>query len=491
MTFRRLLVAVTGTLALLFTTTPATQATMLPVVDGELFGVATISPDDAWAVGWQRDPDVGTEVTLTEHWDGTGWNIVPSPSPDTSGGPLLDVAAVSTSDVWSIGLAGTGPFAEHWDGARWSITSLPVPDTADRYSIWLTSVAAASSEDVWAVGSYLDASDRLHMLIEHWDGSAWSVVPGESRPRARQQLFSVSASSAGNAWVVGISDLAPLIESWDGAAWHRVPAGTGDEPNVVLQAVAAVSRSDVWAVGRSGADPSGFFEHWNGSRWRIVPAPADVARAGFPTDVAAVTANDVWAIGPAHSGPEGVIEHWDGSAWRLDAALQLPTEYAGLAGVSAVHHAAWAVGSYYDPVGEVLRPIVAEHHQRSWQLLGSQAPVFDTAALRVTTSVRQAHVGDRVTFEAYATNVENHRANVWVSYRDPQSFTVRSEICVDGPSADTPSCEFSYIPAHDTVVVKVGGRVRGTSDEARLTFCTILADRPVTSCKTGVIKIVR
>jgi hypothetical protein len=39
------------------------------------------------------------------------------------------------------------------------------------------------------------------------------------------------------------------------------------------------------------------------------------------------------------------------------------------------------------------------------------------------------------------------------------------------------------------VVVKVRGRIKGAGDDATLTFCAFLADRPVRSCKTGSIRI--
>src|SRR5436309_3023426 len=47
-----------------------------------LTGVAAVAPNDIWAVGYSSlSPYGGTERTLIEHWDGTSWSIVPSPSP--------------------------------------------------------------------------------------------------------------------------------------------------------------------------------------------------------------------------------------------------------------------------------------------------------------------------------------------------------------------------------------------------------------------------
>jgi hypothetical protein len=45
-----------------------------------LNGVAAISQEDAWTVGdYDTDTVPNPLQTLTEHWDGTSWNVVPSP----------------------------------------------------------------------------------------------------------------------------------------------------------------------------------------------------------------------------------------------------------------------------------------------------------------------------------------------------------------------------------------------------------------------------
>ena len=46
-----------------------------------LVAVAAISSDDVWAVGQQRYTEMEGE-TLTLHWDGSTWTVVPSPNPD-------------------------------------------------------------------------------------------------------------------------------------------------------------------------------------------------------------------------------------------------------------------------------------------------------------------------------------------------------------------------------------------------------------------------
>ncbi|HYS44322.1 MAG TPA: hypothetical protein VEM32_10130, partial [Geobacteraceae bacterium] len=59
------------------------------------------------------------------------------------------------------------------------------------------SVAALAPDDVWAVGSRQPSFAEFQPLIEHWDGTAWSVVPGPYLNGDTNILYGVSGSSFG------------------------------------------------------------------------------------------------------------------------------------------------------------------------------------------------------------------------------------------------------------------------------------------------------
>src|SRR5947208_2708107 len=67
--------------------------------------------------------------------------------------------------------------------AGWSLD--PTPNRSGNNS--LVPVAAISSNDVWAVG-YYTLTDRYQTLIEHWDGTQWSIVPSPN-PGALNSLL--------------------------------------------------------------------------------------------------------------------------------------------------------------------------------------------------------------------------------------------------------------------------------------------------------------
>src|SRR5688572_25055460 len=67
---------------------------------GELIAVTATGPDDAWAVGHERDT-LTTAIPLREHWDGTSFTLVPGPA----GAVVLEgVSASAPDDVWAVGM---------------------------------------------------------------------------------------------------------------------------------------------------------------------------------------------------------------------------------------------------------------------------------------------------------------------------------------------------------------------------------------------------
>ncbi len=199
-----------------------------------LAGIAAVSPNDIWAVG--QAGGYPHYITLTEHWDGTQWSIIPSPTPGQSG-YLTAIAAVASNDVWAVGNSDGAALIEHGDGTQWSIVSTPNAPS-------LTALTVAAANDIWAVGG----------SILHWDGSSWSVVPNHTSPGV---LNGVAAISATDVWAVGtinhhhykIIDYKTLIEHWNGSTWSVVKGpDTGTGGGAGLQGITAIG-SSLWSVG--------------------------------------------------------------------------------------------------------------------------------------------------------------------------------------------------------------------------------------------------
>ncbi len=281
-----------------------------PNVNGSLTdslsGIVAIAANNIWAVGGYNDASYNGR-TLIEHWNGTSWSIVNSPNVATLSDGLAAVSAVSATDIWATGtIAGTSssqPLFEHWNGTSWSITS-------STGSGELSGVAAIASNNVWAVGS-VSVPNLVQTLIEHWNGTSWSVVNSSGPAPLINRLKGIAAVSANNIWAVGDDTnspapsavYAPLVEHWNGSAWSVVTspvAGTSDFVN----GIAAVSASNIWAVGdyRTSLDPNGpyftLIEHWNGTAWKVVNSPSPGSMASDLSAVARIPAtHKVWAVG--------------------------------------------------------------------------------------------------------------------------------------------------------------------------------------------------
>ncbi len=273
--------------------------------NGSLSGVAAIAANNIWAVGsYINASNIGQ--TLIEHWNGSAWSIVSSPNAGSQGDGLGAIAAVSSTDIWAVGSfsgnTGYQSLFEHWNGSSWSIKSSPNAGP-------IASVAALASNDIWAVGS--TTNNGIQTLVEHWNGSAWSIVPSSGPATAINTLNAVAAISANNVWAAGddtnstapSAEYAPLIEHWNGSSWSIVTSavvGTSD----LVNGIAALSASNIWVVGdyRTGIDPSGpyftLIEHWNGTKWSVVKSPSPGSIASDLAAAARVPAtNKVWAVG--------------------------------------------------------------------------------------------------------------------------------------------------------------------------------------------------
>jgi hypothetical protein len=285
--------------------------------NGVLTAATEIADNDIWAVGYE---DVQTappafNTTLAEHFNGTSWSVVPTPAVPSGGvnspsAEFLGVAAAASNDVWAVGIK-TGPdnpdfgeqLIENWNGTAWSVVTGPEMEGAE-----LTSVAAISANNVWAFGGG-GGSDPL---VEHFNGTTWSIVPNTGALATATGISAVSVDSANDIWAVGGNGKAEVLFEFNGTTWSQVavvPDINGYQMGV--NSITAISPTDVWIAG------SGFFEdirrgnktedfshqavaQWNGTSLNVVttptPDPGELVSTSF-TGIAAVSANDIVAVG--------------------------------------------------------------------------------------------------------------------------------------------------------------------------------------------------
>jgi len=141
-----------------------------------LNAVSAASDNAVWAVGSSDDG------RITERWDGTAWKVV---------GPVAGasfqwtgIEAISPTDVWVVGFnpGGSGgeeesPLTARWNGTHWKYVYVP-PPSQGAGDVGTFAISAISSKDMWAVGLWDGGKVSPRPLIEHWNGKKWTPFQG-------------------------------------------------------------------------------------------------------------------------------------------------------------------------------------------------------------------------------------------------------------------------------------------------------------------------
>ena len=261
--------------------------------DSYLSGVSCASAGACTAVGEYTDA-AGFIVTLAERWNGSSWQVQSTANTAATDSRLRSVSCASASACAAVGFTensgGTEvTLAERWNGTGWQIQSTPNP-TGAKGSV-LTGVTCAPASTCTAVGYYQSSSAGQLALAERSNGTSWQVhstpMPAGVRDSELDGVSCVGASvcSAVGNYATLAGEFA-LAERWSGTSWKLqstpVPAGAKD---VELNGVSCTSASACTAVGDyyTSTTRTTLAERWNGTSWAIqgTPTPAAGAPAGI------------------------------------------------------------------------------------------------------------------------------------------------------------------------------------------------------------------
>jgi hypothetical protein len=192
-----------------------------------------------------------------------------------------DVAIVSDSDIWAVGMIYTDSLtynAAHWDGTIWRLIRVPVPlcGSGTTVPFPLQAVIAFGSNDVWMSGG----GD-----IEHWDGHqfTWSC---DINGLIRGAITKMWGASPANLWAVGNGG---TILHFANGTWLGFEGGT----NIDLRDVSGTSDGSlVWACGYSNDLSRSCLLRYDRTAWSIVwlkesnPVPpfGDLVLTGWSSD---------------------------------------------------------------------------------------------------------------------------------------------------------------------------------------------------------------
>jgi hypothetical protein len=275
--------------------------------------------------------DGTSRPALAEQWNGTTWTIQPTPLPTGATlSQLLGVACTSAASCTAVGLSYDGTnyhtLAEYWNGTSWLIQQTLNPTgshLSELYGLACTAVA-----DCTAVGAFTaPASGIFKTLVEHWNGTAWSIR-GTPNPAGStgSQLSGVACTSSSSCMAVGDYFPAPtaadqtLAEQWNGTTWSILSTPNPSMQNVRLTGIACSAATACAAVGFGYGQTPGTLttlaERWDGNTWTITPTPNVKNRS--LEGVACTSASSCEAVGSS------LAVRWDGSVWRLQATPNPP-----------------------------------------------------------------------------------------------------------------------------------------------------------------------
>lgn len=258
------------------------------------------------------------------------------------------------------------------------------PERASTKFASLEAVAVAPhSTTAFALGIHGNASGASTYALQR-KGGVWRKVK-LANPTG-SSLRGIAAGSSSKAWIVGTgftSTEKPLIESLKGSRFKvsKVKLGSGS-----LLAVAASSAKNAWAVGvtESGA---GLAAHWNGHKWRSVSFGQSVPEL---TAVSTTSPKNVWALTSSSSGAPASV-HWNGHKWKVAPIAAVGPNLTSIATGSA--KSAWVVGSVFVPNGSTgtTKAVAYRSKGKKWKKISAESPEHQTFLVAVAAHGKHAY----------------------------------------------------------------------------------------------------
>jgi hypothetical protein len=271
-------------------------------------GSVALSSTDIWVVG--KYGTIDNNYAMAEHWNGSQWSFVHVPTPNQWNSSLSRISALASNDIWAVGYYSLDelssahvPLIEHWDGSSWTVDTYFSSHYG--YPSFLTDVVALASNNVWAIGNYgmpdYDRGEKPTSAIMHWDGTKWTIV----QKVESVTLGNMVALAPDNIWSTSLNEKEGYYH-WNGTQWSFIPG------KIQATALSVLPSGDIWTLGT--LTNQSIVEHWNGSTWALMP-PIEIAQNSQWYDIAALAPDNIWIVGT--SNKLTCIGHWDGTQWSL------------------------------------------------------------------------------------------------------------------------------------------------------------------------------
>jgi hypothetical protein len=369
----------------------------------EFTGVSCAAAYACTASGYFAN-STGADVVLAERWNGSGWQVQPTPTPagvtasELGGVSCPSLRACTAAGTYVTGSGARGTVAEAWNGSAWTIQATPNP--AGSTVNQLDGVSCPSVSTCVSAGSKEGSSGFDVPLGEGWNGTRWSLQASASPTGARiSALAGVSCASATVCTAVGSFQKTPetnatLAEGWNGTKWSIQPT-----PNPAgsiytgLQAVSCPAPSACIAVGSYLDHPNrptfALAEAWNGTNWSIQSMPTPAGSQYTSLQAVSCTSPDACTATGSyrnHAGVgQGLAERWNGTNWSIQAIAE-PSKVRAMNGVDCTYGSTCTAVGWYSSSTGTPSPLAEVWNGTSWSVqtvplpTGSQGAVFSAVS---------------------------------------------------------------------------------------------------------------
>jgi hypothetical protein len=331
----------------------------------------------------------------------SSWVLQHTPQPAVPNGSISDVSCADTGSCAAVGrhIGSQGTWvtlAEAWNGTSWEIQ--PTPNPAGSTYSDLEGLSCATSGACTAVGFFVIASGKTRTLVEVWNGNSWTIAASPNPQRSTtSELSGVSCTRAEACVAVGFSSnpstgkTTTLAEVSNWTEWRiqTTPSPTGEKDRY-LQHVSCIRTSACTAVGysiSSSGSAKALAEAWNGTSWNVevVPEPQGATYVSL-AGVSCTALGHCTAVGAydLSSGKQlTLVAVRSGASWSIQTSPD-PRRATG-SGFSAVSclslDVCTAVGSYTTPSDKTLT-LAEVWDGTSWKIQTSPNPLgADTSYL--------------------------------------------------------------------------------------------------------------
>jgi hypothetical protein len=354
-----------------------------------------------------------------------------------------------------------------WNGNEWSNlgtgTSLGSLGSGS-----VSSVAIASSGEVYVGGDFTGVGGVAANYVARWDGTAWSSLGTGADNGVQDFVTALAVASNGDVYVGGFfafaggatGVVAVGIAKWNGTTWSSLGTGSGNGiRNGLVKALAVASNGDVYVGGsftRAGGLLANNIAKWNGTAWSSL---VTVAGNGVNSNVSALAVarnGDVYVGGDftqAGGMAANNVAKWDGAAWSSLGNGAANGVDGAVSTVAVASSGDVYVGGSFTQAGGGVANNVAKWNGTMWNPLGTGANSrIATLAVGMTGML---HAGGGFTATGDGSKVMFH-------------FGIYDPSIPLGTAAarTTPVAQLFPNPAHGTATLLLPVALRGTTATA-------------------------